>query len=298
VSIFDQIDTAFVDVLYPEILWREFIPAASVKGDVNPGAQNYGYRSRDIKGMGQFVNGDVRNVPRVGQVVGQVTVPILYAAIGATLTDYEAMQYSYGMQSALANDLGDVMKRGTEYHVERTYFFGNTAAGFAPFLDYPTVAKSAMNAWANGTPGDWVDSINDLIVALYLASKTVHLPDTVFLPPAKIAMMMAPMTIGGAGNAIYTNALEYLKKNNFYTAMTGKELTVKSLRYLTGAGVNSVDRCIVAEWNDRNFVLPFPMPYQLAQPVPIPLGVDMFAHYVFGSFHVKFPGAMIYGDGL
>ena len=298
VSIFDQVDTAFVDALYPDILWRDFIPAESVKSDVNPGAQNYVYRTRDIKGMGQFVRGDVRNIPRVGQVVGQVVVPIAYAATSATLTDYEARQYSFGMQSALANDLGDVMKRAAEYHIERTFFFGNAPAGFAPFLDYSTVSKVPMDSWNNLTPSAMVDALNAMIMAVYLASKSVHCPDAIFLSPSKMAMLLTPMTIGGTGGAIYTNALEYLKQNNACTALTGRALTVKSLRYLTGAGVNGVDRCIVCEWNPRNFVLPFPMPYQLAQPVPIPLGVDMFAEYVFGSFHVKLPGSMAYGDGL
>src|SRR5574340_784753 len=85
VSVFDQIEAGFVDVLYPEILWRDVIPAESIKTDINPGALNYGYRARDIKGTGNFVNGNPNNSPRVGQVVNQVTVPILDAAVGATL---------------------------------------------------------------------------------------------------------------------------------------------------------------------------------------------------------------------
>ena len=43
-------------------------------------------------------------------------------------------------------------------------------------------------------------------------------------------------------------------------------------------------------------MLPFPLAYQLAQPVPIPLGVDMFAEYIFGSFNVRYPMAMAYMD--
>jgi hypothetical protein len=299
VSVFDQIEAGFIDALYPEILWRDMIPQESIKTDINPGALHYGYRARDIKGTGQFVNGNANNIPRVGQVVSQVTVPILDAAVGATLTDAEARRYAYGYQSALAQDFGEIMKKAADYHIERTFFFGYVPGGFQPFLDYSTVGKIPLTtAWADGTPSDWVASINDSITAVWTASKTIHLPDTVFLPPAKFAMLTEAFVIGTGSVGVAVSALEYIKKNNIYTAQTGKELNIKSLRYLTGAGVAGVDRAIIMEWNPRNFVLPFPLAYQLAQPVPVALGVEMFAEYIFGSFHVKFPGSMAYVDGL
>lgn len=305
VSVFDQVEAAFVDALYPEIMWRTVLPPESIKTDINPGAMNHVYRSRDVKGMGQFVQGDPKNIPRVGQVIGQVTVPILDAAVGATLTDAEARRQQFGYQTALAQDYGEIMKKAADYHVERTFFFGNTAVGFLPFLDYSTVQKITTEAWdgsdssgIGGDPDDWVQAINDAITTVWTNSKTIHLPDTVFLPPAKFAMLTKAYVIGTGSVGVAVSALEYLKKNNIYTATTGKELNIKVLRYLAGAGVNGVDRAIVMEWNARNFVMPFPLAYQLAQPVPIPLGVDMYAEYIFGSFNVKFPGSMAYLDGL
>lgn len=298
VGVFDQVESGFYDAQYPEILWRTVLPEGSVKTDINPGAINYVYRSRDIKGMGQFVQGDPNNIPRVGQVVGQVTVPILDAAVGATLTDAEARRYQYGYQTALAQDYGEIMKKAADYHVERTFFFGNAAAGFVPFLDYPTVDKIPVDPWSGKGPDEWVKDINDALTTVWTNSKTIHLPDTVFLPPSKFAMLTAAYVIGTGSVGIAVSAMEYLKKNNIYTANTGKELNIKSLRYLEGAGVAGVDRCIIMEWNPRNYVLPFPLAYQLAQPVPIPLGVDMFAEYIFGSFNVRYPMAMAYVDGI
>lgn len=295
-GVFDQIEAGFYDALYPEILWRDVLPADSIKTDINPGAMNYVYRSRDKKGQGQFVQGDAKNIPRVGQVVGQVTVPILDAAVGANLTDAEARRHQFGYQSALAQDYGEVMKQAGEYHIERTFFFGNDAVNFAPFLDYPTVDKIPTDAWVGAGPEEWVASINDALTAVWTNSKTIHLPDTVFLSPAKFSMLTGAYVIGAGAVGVAVSALEYLKNNNIYTAQTGKPLTIRALRYLEGAGVAGVDRCIIMEWNARNFVLPFPLAYQLAQPVPIPLGVDMFAEYIFGSFNVRYPMAMAYMD--
>ena len=298
VSNLDSIEAGFYDVQYPEILWKTVISQESIVTDMNPGALNYVYRSRDWKGMGQFTRGDSKNIPRVGQVVGQVTVPVLDAAVGAGLTDIEAMRYQFGFQQSLSQDYGEIMKKATEYHMERVTFFGDTAANFNAWLDYPSITKIAITAWTGGTPDEWVTSINDAITTVWTNSKTIHLPDTVWLPPAKYSMLTQAYVIGTGSVGVAVSALEYLKKNNIYTAQTGKELNVKVLRYLEGAGVAGVDRMVIQDSNPRNYVLPFPLPYQLGQPVPVALGVELFALYIFGSFNVRYPLAMAYGDGL
>jgi len=298
ISVYDQVEAGFYDVEYPDILFREVLPAESIKTDINPGALNYVYRSRDFKGKGQFIQGNPRNIPRVGQVVGQVTIPMQDAAVGATLSDAEARNYQYGYQSSLAQDYGEIMRRAADYHVERTFFFGDTGVGFIPFLDHSSVSKIPTTAWAGLGPNDWVKAINSWITTIWTNSKTKYLPDTVYLPPTKFSMLTQGYVIGTGSVGVAVSALEYIRNNNIYTAQTGKPLNIKVLRYLEGAGVAGVDRAIVGVWDGKNFVLPFPMPYQLAQPVPIPLGVEMFAEYKFGSFNVRHPLSMAYVDGL
>lgn len=301
-SIYDSIESGFYDVLYPEVLWRTVIPEASVKTDINPGAQNYVYRTRNYNGQGQFVNGDPANIPRVGQVVGQVTVPILDAAVGATITNSEARRVQYGLQTALAQEYGEIMKRAVDYHVERTFFFGNESANFESFLDYSDITKLPVPAvWNPNDPNTMVSDINGWLTAVWIESNTVHLPDTVFLPPEQLSMLTTAYVIGGGTVGVAMSAIEYLKANNIYTVQTGKPLNIRSLRYLKDAGIIGTtvkNRAIIMEWNDRNFVMPFPMAYQLSQPVPIPLGVDMFAEYIFGSYNVRYPMAIMYADGI
>jgi hypothetical protein len=300
-SVFDQVDSGFYDVLYPELLWREVIGKEGVKTDINAGAMNYVYRSRDHKGMGNFVLGDSRNIPRVGMNVGQVTVPILDAAVGAVITDAEARRYQFGYQSALAQDYGEIMKKASEYHVERTFFFGNPQANFEPWLDYPTVQKIPASAlWSTLTPQEIADEINTHLTTVWTNSKTIHLPGKVWLPPDKYSVLLQGYVLGVGTGATSVNVtiLEFIKKNNIYTAQTGKELDIRALRYLEGAGVGGVDRMVIQQDFPGNFILPFPLPYTLAQPVPIALGVELFSEYIFGSFHVRYPGAMAYVDGI
>ena len=250
--------------------------------------------------MGNFVLGDSRNIPRVGMNVGQVTVPILDAAVGAVITDAEARRYQFGYHSALAQDYGEIMRKASEYHVERTFFFGNPQANFEPWLDYPTIQKIAGVAWSGLTPQQIADQINTNLTTVWVNSKTIHLPDTIWIPPAKYSVLLQGYVLGVGTGATSVNVtiLEFIKKNNIYTAQTGKELKIKSLRYLEGAGVADVDRMVILQDFPGNFILPFPMPYTLAQPVPIALGVELFSEYIFGSYHVRYPGAMAYVDGI
>ena len=296
VSIYDQVDSAYYDVLYPDILWKENIPLGSVKTDMSPGAMNHVYRSRDIKGMGQFISGDVKNIPRVGQTIGQVSVPVLDAAVGCPITDMEAERYQYGFNASLPQDIGEVMRRATDLHIERCFFFGDTLAGFQPYLDYTGITKIPGDAWTGEDPRKWVNSINDAITAVYTTSKTVHLPNTVKMPPSLFSMLSQAYVIGTSATGVAVPAFEFLQKSNLYTMITGKPLTIKPLRYLEGAGVLGADRIIIEEALDRNIVMPFPLMYQLAQPVAIPFGVDMYARYKFGSVNYRYPGSVAYLD--
>jgi hypothetical protein len=296
VSIYDQVDSAFYDVKYPDILWKENIPTASVKNDMAPGAMNHVYRSRDIKGMGQFMNGDSKNIPRVGQSIGQISVPVLDAAVGCPITDMEAERYQYGFNASLPQDVGEVMRRATDLHIERIFFFGDALSGFESYLDYTGVTKIPGNAWTGTDPRAWVNSINDAITSVYTTTKTVHLPNTVKMPPNLFSMLSQAYVIGTSATGVAVPAFEFLQKSNLYTMITGKPLTIKPLRYLEGAGVAGADRIIIQEEMPENLLMPFPIPYQLAQPVPIAFGVEMFARYKFGSINFRYPMSIAYLD--
>jgi hypothetical protein len=296
ISILDQVDAAFYDVLYPEILWRQCIPEESIKTDISPGAINHVYRARDTKGMGQFVQGDPKNIPRVGQTVNQITVPILDAAVGATVTDAEARRYAYGFQTALAQDLGEVMRKAADYHMERVFFFGDALGGFQSYQYYTSVTKYPADAWIGTDPSAWVKDIQDNMTAMWLASKTVHMPNVLEMPPTLMGMLQLPMVIGSGAAGVAMSGLEYLKQNNPCKLFTNQELQIRPLRYLEGAGVAGANRIIMKEENSRNFVMPLPMAYQLAQPVPIPLGTEMFAEYIFGSYNIRYIGSVGYMD--
>lgn len=298
-SIYDHIVLEFIEAKYPALLWRDVLPEKSIKSEVNPGAQNYVYRSKNVHGIGQFIRDKSSNIPMVSQTYGQVSVPLLTGMVGATLTDDQAESAQFGMQISLAQEFGQSMRRASDYHVERVFFFGDEIGGFDPFLDYPNTIKIAVGApWDISDVGQMVADINSWLTAVWDQTNTVHAPDTVYLPPTKFAMLTTAYVLGAGAVGIAVSAMDYIKKNNIYTSLTGKELTIKPLRYLKGLAGNGLDRAIVMETNPENMVFPFPLYFQLTQPVTTGVGVDMFSRYKFGSFHMPFPKSAAYADGI
>ena len=295
-SNYTDISTTYYDVKYPDIMWRDLIPAASINTRINPGARSHAYPSRDMTGMGQFVRGDTRNISLVGQSANLITVPMLNAAVGSKITDFEAEEYSFGFQADLTTGLGEVMKRATEYHVERSIVFGDALAGFEPYIDYTGITTVPLDAWDDNDVYGWVESLVSAMANIITGTKTVHIPNVMEVPPTIMSKLLMPMTVGSTGPAIYTSGMDYLKRNNYYTATTGSELIVRPVRYLEGAGVSGADRIILKQDDPNNFMLPFPKVYELTQPVPVALGVEIYAVYKFGSFHVRYPGCMAYID--
>lgn len=307
VSIFDQVNSKFMDVLYADLMWREIVETNQVKTDISPGAQNYVQPIRDRTGAAQFMGkgASPRNIPSVGVTLGALTIPMAWSATSASITNEDARVYEHGNLGSLAQDLGGVMRQACENLIETATVFGAPEVGFQSWLSYSGVTATTAAATGTGSSTLWsaktaalmVADVNAAISLMYTNTNTIFIPNTVFLPPAQFMLLATtPMVIGGA--ALAQSALEYLKKNNSFTALTGKELKIKSIRYLKGAGASSTDRMVLQDVNPNYQYLPFPMPFKMGAPVPEALGASFYAEQKFGSYAILQLGTTLYVDGI
>ena len=119
-SIHTAVDAAFYDVLYPEHEWYNVLSEDQIMRDINPGATQYAYISRDRQGAASFVgNGPNNNIPMVAQSAGAVNVPVAYAAVGAVITNEDAREYTFGFNGNLSQDLGETMRVACDNLTER-----------------------------------------------------------------------------------------------------------------------------------------------------------------------------------
>ncbi|WP_394026587.1 major capsid family protein [Desulfovibrio falkowii] len=304
-SIHTQVDSSFYDVEYPDYEWYGILDETQVMQDINAGATSYAYITRDKHGAAAFIgNGPNDNIPKVGQSAGAVQVPVAYAAVGAVITNEDARQYDFGFNGNLAQDLGEAMRKAADNLTETSVIFGNKSIDFQPWINYPGVTSVMVGAgaggdteWSTKTGIEMVRDVNAVLNAMWVNSRTIMKPLTVFIPLTQYTLLNeTPIVIGNTGTAM--TAMEYLKKNNIMTQLTGKELDIRPSRYLAGAGAGDTDRLVAMDRRRENQCMPFPLPYLLSQPIPAPLAAELYAEMKIGSFHVRQQGSMMYADGI
>ena len=305
ISIYDSVSSQFLEVKYAEFLWRKVLSKDQIIGDVNVGAQNFVKIIRDQRGMAAFQSQTSnQNIPRVGLSLGAMTIPLQASAVSSAITNEDERQYKAGNLGTLTKDLGGVMNKACENLIETTTIFGDPSVGFQGFMSYtgiptsnPAMGASQATEWTSKTAQEMVKDVNDAITYMWVNSRGIFIPGKVFLPMQQYSYLAnTPMTIGGVNNG--KSAMTYLMENNIYTNETGKQLEIIVFRYLTKAGAANSDRMILMDSNPDYQGMPFPLPYAMTAPVPVPLGAAFFAEQKHGSFSVFQPGSMLYIDGI
>lgn len=306
-SIYTAVDSAFYDVEYPEHDWYKVVKEDQVLSDINAGATQYAFISRDRQGAAAFRGqAENNNIPMVSQTAGSSTVPLCASNVGAKIDNEDARQYQMGFNGNLAQDLGECMRFACDNLVERTVFFGDDAVGFKGFMNFPGVPTSNAvsgaaggTEWSKKTAAEMVKDINDGLAAVWTNSRGVFLPNTVFLPLEPFNLLATTPYTLGASAAVFQSALDYVKKYNIYTNQRGKELEIIPIRYLKNASASDdKGRMILQDRSKRNQALPFPMGYTLQAPVPVPLGAEFYSEQKHGSYVIRQPLSTLYVDGI
>jgi len=183
--------------------------------------------------------------------------------------------------------------RGFQEHAQRVAFFGDTDRGVTGLFNNANVQLSnSLFNFSTGTGADAVAYMNQLLVTVWQNSAETHLANMFLIDSANWAIISEKRMDSGTD----TTVLEYFKKNNLYTAMTGLELTVKPNFELKTAGAASVPRMMAYEMNDDNLVMHMPMPWRALAPQPEGLRININAEYKFGGVEFRYPGSAAYHD--
>ena len=305
-SIYTDVDAAFFDVEYPEHDWYKLLKEDQINNNINPGATTYAARIRDRQGAAAFVGKNKNNnIPKVSQTIGAIEIPMAASAVGATLNNEDARQYQFGFNSNLAQDLGECMRTACDNLIEQTTFFGDASVGFKGFLNYDNITvTNAVNGaggdteWTTKTGLEMVADVNSAITKVWEDSRNVFVPNTVYLPLAQYALISnTPMALSSQAST-FVSALTYLKANNLCSQIRGVELEIVPIRYLKGAGVGGADRMVVQDRSKRNQGMPFPLPYTVQAPVPVPLGAEFYSEQKHGSYFISQKLSTLYVDGI
>lgn len=294
VSQTSHIEREVNETVYPDIQYSFLIP---VDTSAHPFSKSVTYYSSDKFGAAKWINGNADDIPLAGTERTKHETMVHTAAIG----------YGYGWEEiGMAQKLGinlpaeDAMaaRRAYEEMLDRIFLDGDTEKNFGGLID-----NSAVTA-ANAGVGDWggtgstedtvLADINEGILAVATGTQYASMADTLLLPYTKMNYL-ATNRLGDTQMTI----LEFLRRNNTYTAMTGQPLTIRAVRGLETAGVGNTARAVAYRRSPQVLKAHLPMPHRFLQPWQAgPLRIEVPGVFRVGGLDIRRPKEVRYIDGI
>lgn len=308
VNVYEAITGRAYDVKFPELFWSKTIPTASIDTSVPLGADSTSYTAKDRRGKAAFRSMSGKNIPTVGLSIGKVEIPIEEGAIMANIDLHEIEKIMMGHSINIVTEHGETMRRASEVQIEDVFFFGYPELNFAGYLDYPytpatTAATKAATGttWAVATPQELAADVNTALATVYINSRGLHRANRIELPVTQylqLANTMMSVVQGAATISGAISVLAWLKQNNSTTQLTGQELDIRPLIYLTGAGAGGTNRMIVSDDSADNHYMPMSLPFTVLPQQNRGYAIELFSRWRFGSYHKPYPAATLYMDGI
>lgn len=289
-----HVETQVNETVYPDIQYPGLTP---VDTSAHPFAQTVTYYSSDKFGRANWINGNADDIPLAGTELAEHKTSVYTAAIGYGW-GWEEINVAMMLGRNLAADDALAARRAYEEMVDRVMLYGDADKNFSGLINYPGIIASGA------ITGDWdgTGTTEDQILAdvnagiLGTASDTLYtsVANTILLPPAKLNTL-ATRRLGDTTMTV----LEFLRRNNTYTAMTGQPLDIRTVRGLETAGVGPTQRMIAYRRDPQVLKAHIPMPHRF---LPVfqdgPLRWVVPGVFRLGGLDIRRPKEVRYIDGI
>ena len=215
---------------------------------------------------------------------GTTTVPVMQVGTNKNMfkvfTWMHAMQIPFIDQAKLkqiGRSLEDLLNKGIRLNYNKTLdmnvYKGFEKMGTTGLLNDANVVvttadngASGKSTWADKTPDEILDDINQAVTAAWVASEydLEGMPDHILIPPKQYTLLVT-RKVSEAGNI---SVLEYLMNNNI-AKNQGRTISIEPCRWCIEAGAGKTDRMLVYV-NDEdkvNFDITVPITRAMTQPV-------------------------------
>lgn len=272
------------------IVYQEFVP---VDNSDPEWVDEISYISYDAVTSGKFIGASASDLPQSDINGSKSTIKVEYAgnSFGYSLDE---LRKSQAMNLPLDTTKGSVAFRGYQEHCQRLAFFGDVERGMYGLYNNPNIQtdNATITDWVAATGAQIVAEMNSLLTKTWQNSAESHIPDVFVLPSDRFALVSEKRMDSGTD----TTVLEYFKKNNLFTSLTGQPLTVKTSFEAKTAGVDGVERMMCYELNDENLVMKTPMPFRMTEPQKKGLSIIVNCEYKTGGVEFRYPGCAAYRD--
>jgi len=299
-----SIEAQVYEIQYPDIQYPALIPVDTSANDWATGVMFF---SVDKVGMADWFSHLAKDVPLADVDRQQFEHPIHMAAIGYRYTIQELGQALMIPGTNLSSDRAAAAVRAYEEFMDGIALRGvppsGNTKGMTGLINDPNVTAGNVandgaggsTKWVDKTPTQIIRDVNALLTGVYEESLTVELADTLLLPVAQLDYIATTPR----SDLTETTILEYLRRNNTYTAVTGQPLTIRAVRGLEVAGAGGTARMVAYRRDPQVVKLHLPMPHRF---LPVwqtgPLVFDVPGIFRTGGVEIRRPKAFRYADGI
>jgi hypothetical protein len=150
--------------------------------------------------------------------------------------------------------------------------------------------------WVHKTNDQILTDVNGLISSIRENSEEVEWADSLRLPPEAFRLIATRRL--GSGDGMLT-LLEYIRRNNVYTAETGQALDIQPIRELATASSDGGGRMVAYRRDPQVVRFHLPMPRRVLQPRQKSImGFETGIIARTGGTEVRLPGAVAYLDEI
>jgi hypothetical protein len=258
-----NIETRIYQKRYPTYNYAALIPVVT---EGNQWAIGTTFFTVDTAGEAKFLSGAGTDMPFNSATKDMASHD--FAMIGSgwewNLEEVnQAALYGINLNATKAMSASDKVER----LLNSIAFIGSAEKGWTGFANSPDVPRADVAAPATFWPSKTVDQklsdVNEVLSRVRTQTNEVEWADTLALPPD--AFRAAATQRLGAGDGFAT-VLEYIRKNNIYTAETGQELSIVPVRELATASQDGGGRMVAYRRDEEVLRFHLPMARQVLQP--------------------------------
>lgn len=282
------------EIVYPDIQYPMLVP---VDTSAPEWVKSVTYFSQNKFGAAQWLNGNADDIPRAGTERTKYETEVHMAGIG----------YGYGLEEInqasmlginLAAEDAMAARRAYEEFVERVALTGDTAKSMTGLINSAAVtatANASAKLWSAATPAEILNDVNQALIGQFTGTLFTSMADTVLMPYSRYLSISSRMVGTDSSESI----LNWLLRNNAYTAQTGRPLMVRAIRGLDTAGGSGSARMVTYRRDPNVVKMHIPMPHRFLPAFQAsPTRVEIAGIFRLGGVDWRRPKEAAYTDGI
>lgn len=280
----EAVEAEIFRVEYPQLKFRSIIP---VDGNYPAGADSISYRVFDAFGEAKFISDYADDLPMADVHGEKFTTHVESIGMGYGYSTQE-LRASAMAGMPLDRERAQMAAEAIERKMDDSAAMGSPEHNMPGFARHPNVPVDSSAAWSGLTAVQILAEMNDLAQAQVDATKEIHPPDTMLLPPTLYGLVSVKL-MNDANPNDHTVLSMFLKVNPYIK-------TVVSWRPLETASDAGGKRVICYMRNPKVAKVAIPMETVVHEPEKRGLKYVVPMEARFGGVIVKLPLAMRYLD--